>query len=107
MRQETGAGNPSLSCRESRVGFGVSIWGLKPEPRVLDQLSANMLGSLALSNKDANSGSCPYCHTLRARFCSKEALCKHVTAPLNNLEGKDAHFTDEGTEAQRGEVTCL
>lgn len=33
------------------MGFGVSTWGLEPEPGVLVQLRTNMPGSLALPSR--------------------------------------------------------
>lgn len=71
-------------CCACRAGFGMSVWGLESQPGFLAQLGANVLGSLALTEEDANSGSC-HCHALSARSCAQEALHKHFTTLLNNL----------------------
>lgn len=104
MRQENGGSEPT-ACRAG-VRSGVWCKNMGPGAQGSVQLSANMLGSLALRNKDANGAAVLVTHCVPGPALRKH--CATISQPLSTTWGsKEAHFTDEGTDAQRGEVTCL
>lgn len=86
------------------LGVQGGVWSQSP---AFGSSSGNVPGSLALSNKRPTEAAVLLA-THRVPGPALQKHCANIPQPLSPTWGsKEAHFTDERAEAQRGEVICL